>query len=163
MVLLAAVAIGVALVPMLLAYLQLGYHPDVAGPGPDHTRSTERTLERSLVNASEGVPASHAWSDRSAGVTAVHERMNATLRSLNRSALGRGTALQVSFNDSLATRWANASCPGGRGREFGACEADRGVVVQERVGRTHVVAAGFDVRVVTRDGETRARTVVERR
>ena len=47
--------------------------------------------------------------------------------------------------------------------EFGPCEADRGVVVQERVGRTHVVAAGFDVVVVTQDGETQLRTVVERR
>ena len=92
-----------------------------------------------------------------------HNRIDPSLTPLNRSALGRGTALQVSFNDTLATRWANASCPGGPGREFGACEADRGVVVQERAGRTHVVAAGVDVRAVRPDGETRARTVVERR
>jgi hypothetical protein len=88
-------------------------------------------------------------------------RIDVSLSSLNRSALGRGIALQVSFNDTLATQVANTSCPGGRGRAFGPCEADRGVVVQERVGRTHVVAAGFDVLVVSQDGERRLRTVVE--
>lgn len=162
MVLLAAVAIAVAVVPMLLAYLQLGYHPALHGPAPDHAVVAEQTLERALVNASSGVPATHSWTDRATAVSAVRDRLGPTLRSLNRSALGRGTALQVSFNDTLATQVANTSCPGGRGRAFGPCEADRGVVVQERVGRTHVVAAGFDVLVVTPDGETRLRTVVER-
>jgi len=163
MVLLAAVAIGVALVPMVLAYLQLGYHAEPGAPSPDHARSAERTLERALVNASGGIPARYPWSDRAAAVTVVRDRIGSTQRSLNRSALGRGTALQVSFNATVTTHWASASCPSGRGREFGPCEADRGVVVQERVGRTHVAAAGFDVVVVTPDGETRLWTVVERR
>lgn len=163
MILLAAVAIAVALVPMLLAYVQLGYHPDVAEPEADHTSSVERTLERSLVAAADGVPANYSWGDRDAAVTTVRSRLGSTLTSLNRSALERGTALQVSFNATLANASASRTCPSGTGRQFGPCEGDRGVVVQERASETHVLAAAFDVRVVTRDGERRLWTVVKRR
>lgn len=163
MVLLAAVAIAVALVPMLLAYLQLGYAPAVGSPSADHGPAVQRTMERALLEAGDGVPANYSWSDRQAAVTAVRNRLAPTRESLNRSALERGTALQVSLNASLASDWANASCPGGPGREFGPCVADRGVVVQERAGETHVLAAGVDVHVVRQDGETRLWTVIERR
>lgn len=163
MVLLAAAAIAVALIPMLVAYLQLGYHPDVARPDADHARDVERMLERSLVEAADGVPATHSWSDRDAAVTTVRDRLAPTLETVNTSALERGTAIQVSLNDSRASAWTADNCPGGPGRQFGPCEADRGVVVQERVGRTHVVAAAVDVRVIGRDSEVVSRSMIERR
>jgi hypothetical protein len=147
MVLLAALAIAVALVPLLLAYLQLGYHPDVAEPGQDHVRGVERTVERELVNATAGIPASYAWADRTVAVTAVRTRLAATLETLNRSAVARATVIQVSYNNSLASRWAAANCPGGPDRQFGSCDVDRGVVVQDRAGRTHVLAIGLDVKI----------------
>lgn len=162
-VLLAAVAIAVALVPMLLAYMQLAYHPAVAGPQPDYASDVERTLERSLANVSEGIPTNYAWSDRDAAVTELREGLAPTLDSLNRSALARGTAIQVSFNTSRAAARANATCPGGPGREFGPCEADRGVVVQERAGGTHVLAAAIDVRVIGQESETVVYATIERR
>lgn len=163
MVLLAAVAIGVALVPMLLAYLQLGYHPDVAEPRPDHARDVERTLERELVGATADVPASYDWGDRAAAATVVRSRLASTLRSLNRSALARSTVVQVAYNRSLAADRAAANCPGGPDRQFGACEAIDGVVVQQRAGETHVLAAAFDVRVAGQRTEIRQRIVVGRR
>ena len=55
-------------------------------------------------------------------------------------------------NASAATDWAATNCPGGSGRRFGPCEADRGVVVQERAGRTHVLAVAVDVTVTTERG-----------
>lgn len=162
MVLLAAAAIAVALVPMLFAYLQLGYHPDVFGPQAHYAGDVERTLDRALVDAAAGIPADHGWGDRRDAVTEVREGLEPTLSSLNRSALDRGTAIQVSFNASLASDWEGGNCPGGPGRRFGPCRADRGVVVQQRAGETHVVAAAFDVRVTTRRSETHVGTVVER-
>lgn len=162
MVLLAAAAIAVALIPLLLAYMQLGYHPDVAGPHPDHATDVTRTLERSLVNASEGIPTDYAWSDRGAAVTVVRNSLAPTLGSLNRSALARNTAIQVSLNATRASALANATCPSGPGREFGPCEADRGVVIQDRAGGTHVLAVAVDVHVIRPDGQTTVYAVVER-
>lgn len=163
LVLLAAVAIALALVPMLFAYLQLGYHPDVADAHADHASDVERTLERALVEAADGIPANHTWSDRDGAVTTVRDRLAPTLSSLNRSALARGTAIQVSLNESRAATRANETCPGGAGRQFGDCAADRGIVVQDRTGETHVLAAAFDVHVTGRDSDVVVYTVVERR
>ncbi len=163
MVLLASVTIALALVALLLAYLQLGYHPAVAGPSADHAPAAERTMQRALLEAGDGIPANYSWGNRSAAVTEVRSRLAPTIESLNRSALERGTAMQVSLNASLASEWANASCPGGRGRDFGPCEADRGIVIQERAGETHVLAAGVEVLVVSQDAERRVWTVVQGR
>jgi len=147
MVLLAAVAVAVALAPLLFAYLQLGYHPEVAEPRSDHARDVERTVERELVDATAGVPGTYGWSDRTAAVTAVRTRLAPTLETLNQSAVARATVIQVSYNNSLASRWAAANCPGGPDRQFGPCDVDRGVVVQDRAGRTHVLAIGLDVKI----------------
>jgi hypothetical protein len=147
MVLLAAVAVAVALAPLLFAYLQLGYHPEVAEPRSDHARDVGRTVERELVDATAGIPDSYAWADRTAAVTAVRTRLAPTLETLNRSAVARATVIQVSYNDSLANRWAAANCPGGPDRQFGPCDVDRGVVVQDRAGRTHLLAIGLDVKI----------------
>lgn len=162
MVLLAAVAIAVALVPLLLAYLQLGYHPDVADPRPDHTRDVERTLERELVDASAGIPASYDWSARGAAATTVRSRLASTFDTLNRSAVARSTLIQVSFNGSMASQWATSSCPGGPDRQFGPCDVDGGIVMQERAGRAHVLALGVDVRIRAPGGSITSWQVIRR-
>ena len=59
---------------------------------------------------------------------------------------------RVTYNASAASDWAATNCPGGPGRQFGPCEVDRGVVVQERAGRTHVLAVALDVTVTTERG-----------
>jgi hypothetical protein len=160
MVLLAAAAIVVALVAMLLAFMQLGFHPSVAEPPQDHLRDVERTLERELLNATATANTT-GWSDRYDAVTAVRDGLQPALDSLNRSALARTTLIQVTYNDSLAAAWRGGNCPGGPARQFGSCGADRGVVVQERAGESHVLAVAFDVRVVGDDSRLVAHTVIE--
>jgi len=162
MVLLAAVAIAVALVPLLLAYLQLGYHPDVGGPRVDHAGDVERTLSRSLVAATADVPQEYDWARRRAAVTEVRDRLSETVTALNRSGLARATAIQVAYNQTLAADWIVDHCPDGPDRRFGPCEAVDGVAVQERGGETHVLGAAFDVRILRGDATITARPVVER-
>lgn len=162
LVLLAAVAVAVALVPMLLALLQLGYQPAISGPDADTLRGVERSLMRALINATAGIPATHDWTNRTMAVDTVRSRLGPVLQALNRSALPRGTVVQVRYNHSLASAWQADRCPSGPARQFGSCDADRGVVIQERAGETHVLAVGLDVDVLGRDRTVAARTVVER-
>jgi len=161
LVLIAALALVVALVPLVFAYLQLGYHGDIRPDEPADTAQAERTLDRSLHDAVTGVDGTYSWSNRTAAVTAVRDRLDATSATLERSELSGGVVYDVSANETRATRWATRHCPRGSDRQFGPCEADRGVVVQERSGRTHVLAVAIDVRATTDASETLLRTVLE--
>lgn len=162
LVLLAAGALAVALVPMALAYLQLGYHQDVGAAGVEDSplRNTERVLDRTLHDAVEGIPAEHAWSNRSAAVTRLRDRFRDDLLKLNHSGVETGTVRAVTYNRSRAVAWAGEHCPTGPARQFGPCRADRGIVVQNRADRTHVLAVAFDVRVTAPDGRWETTTVV---
>ena len=164
LVLVAAAALAVALVPLVLAYLQLGYHDDIrAGSGTAPAGQTETALDRALHDAATDVPSEHSWQERSAAVDAVCDRLAGPVASIATGSLGRGTAATVSYNVTRATRWAAEHCPGGPDREFGACRADRGVIVQQRDGRTHVLGAAFDVTITTPDLELRFSTTIEHR
>lgn len=160
--LLAAMALAIALVPMTLAYLQLGYHEDVgaAGVDEDPIHDAERLLDRGLQDAVAGIPDDHAWSNRTGAITAVRGRLDASLSTLARSRVDEGVTYDVTYNRSRAAVWKADNCPGGPDRQFGACHVDRGVVVQERAGQTHVLAVAFDVLVRTPDGRWRGTLVV---
>lgn len=149
LVLLAAIALALALVPLLFAYLQLGYHDDIgATSGPTPVEEAERTIGLALHDATSDIAAGYGWHERSEAVTTVRDRVGPTLTAVNRSILDAGGAYQVTYNESRAQTWAQNECPRGPERQFGDCVGDRGVVVQERAGRTHVVAVTLDV-VVT--------------
>lgn len=164
LVLLAAVALAIALVPLVLAYLQLGYQDDIhATAEPVPAAQAETALDRGLQDAASGIPTDYAWNNRSAAVGAVRSRLAPTLAAVSTAGLGRGIAADVAYNGTRAASWAGDHCPGGPDRSFGTCTADRGVVVQERGDRTHVLAAAFDVRLTTPDGELRLSTTVDRR
>ena len=162
LVVLAAAAIAIALVPMALAYLQLGYHADVqtATVEDDTVPAVERTLHQSLISASSDIPARHGWRDRSDAVTALRDRLRPTLDSLSTARLADGTAVEVTYNDSRAQVWEDERCPRGPDRDFGPCRTDRAVVIQERDGRTHVLAIAVDVHVTTPDSTAQVSTVV---
>ena len=163
LVLAAAALVAVALAPVVFAYLQLGYHADVTASG-DYAapgRNAERLLQRAVHDAAVGVPADYEWSDRADAVSEVRSELTPRLDSLRSSRVESGTAYRVSYNRSTADAWRRENCPSGPNRQFGACEARRGLVVQERAGETHVLAVAFDVRVTTERGTTEMTLVVE--
>lgn len=162
LVLVAAGVIAVALVPVVLAYLQLGYAADVeAAEGyTDPGWNAKRLLERAVHDAAAGVPGEYRWGRRQAAVRAVRERLSGPLEALRTARLADGTAYLVRYNESAASAWVAANCPSGTARRFGPCEAHDGVAVQERAGETHVLAVAVDVTVVTERGSTELTFVV---
>ncbi|WP_135830668.1 DUF7261 family protein [Halorussus halobius] len=163
LVLAAAAVVAVALAPVVVAYLQLGYHGDVTAseefdaPG----RNADRLLSRAVHDAGREVPGDYAWDDREAAVESVRDDVEPRLDALRSSRVESGTVYRVAYNQSAAESWRVANCPGGPDRQFGDCEARRGVVVQERAGETHVLAVAFDVQVTTERGEMELVSVVQ--
>jgi len=106
-VLLAAFVLAVALVPMVVAYLQLGYDADLA-PRTDRAPETdaERLLDRAVYDAARGIPDSYHWDDRTRAVQTVHDRLDPTVQTLERSRLSDGVAYRLSYNGSRASNWA---------------------------------------------------------
>jgi hypothetical protein len=150
-VLVAAVVVALALVPVLMAYLQLGYHGDVAATGryTHPTHNAERVLERGVHDVGGRVTGNHSWGRHDVAVTGVREGLDPRLETLRSARVERGTVYRVAFNQSAAAAaFAGGRCPGGKDRQFGPCHAHDGVVVQERAGETHVVAVALDVTVV---------------
>lgn len=164
LVLLAAVVLAVALVPMTLAYLQLGYSDDTTAVVSDSpVRNADRLLTRTTVDALDGIQGEYDWTARDAAVEAFRDRLSPSLRTLNRSRIQSGTVYRVTYNATTARTWSQSNCPGGPDRQFGPCRTIGGVVVQDRAGRTHVLAAVFDVRVTTPRGEWGATTAIRDR
>ena len=163
LVLVAAVLVAVALAPVVLAYLQLGYHDDVraASAVDEPTADTVRVLDRAVTRESESVPRNYPWDDRSAAVTAFRDDLAPVRSRLQTAEMERGTVIEITYNATAASAWQSTNCPSGPGREFGTCRTVRGVVVQERVDRTHVLAVGVDVTTTTERGETTVTVVVE--
>jgi hypothetical protein len=150
-VLAAAAVIAVALAPVVLAYLQLGAHPDVRAPAPEPGASAERFLERATHEAGSEVTGD-AWSDRRRAVSEVRESLAPRLETLEASQVEHGTVHRVEYAPAAAAEWARSTCPRGEGRAFGTCRAVDGVVVQERAGETTVLAVAYDVTVTSEDG-----------
>ena len=151
LVLAAAAVVAVALAPVVLAYLQMGAHPDVRPPAPEPGADAERFLERATHEAGSEATGS-AWRERERTVRTVKEALAPRLRTLETSRIEGGTVFDVAYAPDAASGWVERECPGGEGRAFGACRADGGVVVQERAGETTVLVVAYDVTVTTDDG-----------
>lgn len=155
LLLVAAGVIAIALLPVVLAYTQLGYagiatsEPTAATPEEDPLRA----LERAAFSASHESQGARPWAERSAIASRVADRFDARAASIETARIDRGRVHEVDRNQTRAAGYAAASCPGGPDRQFGPCEAADGVVVQERGGDVHVVAIAVDLRTVTEDGE----------
>jgi hypothetical protein len=162
LVLLAAALVAVALLPLVAAYLQLGYHPAVQHGGDTPIATAERTLDRALAVAASGVPERYPWADRRRAVAAVERNLTPALTAVG-AAGPPGQVRRVAYNASAARRVARRSCPAGPDRQFGPCEADGGIVLQSRAGRTHVVAAAVDLTLVGSEQSANATVVVWRR
>lgn len=160
LVLIAALALVVALVPLVFAYLQLGYHDDFRPEEPADVAGVERTLDRSLHDAVAATDGRHSWARRGATATTIRDSLNTTIADLERAGLADGAVTEIRYNETLASRWAARHCPGGPDRQFGPCEADRGVVVQQRLDQTYVLAVAVDVRATTETSQTHLQTVL---
>lgn len=163
LVLAAAAVVAVALAPAVVAYLQLGYHDDVRASADYDApaQNAQRVLDRAVHESAAGIPGEYGWSEREEAVEEVRGRLEPRLLELESSRVEEGTAYQVSYNESAAAEWASEHCPSGPNRQFGDCEATDGVVVQDRVGGTHVLAVAFDFRVTTERGWIRETVIVE--
>ncbi|SNZ12627.1 hypothetical protein SAMN06269185_1840 [Natronoarchaeum philippinense] len=162
LVLVAAAVIAVGLAPIALAYVQLGAAPvDAAGVADRSDGDVSRALDRAVHDTAAGVPSNYAWNEREAAVDAVNDQLGPRIETLRTSRLRAGVVRGIAYNTSAATAWADARCPSGPDRQFGACEAIDGVVVQDRAGRTHVLGAVFDLRVTTERQTVRSTVRIE--
>lgn len=155
LVLVAAGVIAIALLPVIVAYTQLGYagvattEPTAASPPEDALGA----LERAAFSATTDEQGVAAWGERSGVATAVAARFDARATSVETARVERGRVHEVERNQSAAAAWAADACPGGPDRQFGPCEPIDGMVLQERVGQTHVVAVAVNLRTVAEGGE----------
>ena len=162
LVLATAAVLAAALAPVLLAYLQLGYHADTAATAEfeDPATNAERVLSRAVHEASAGVPANHSWAQRRAAAETIRERLASRVARLETARIESGTHLRVAYNATAAAAWAAANCPGGDGRRFGPCRGHRGVVLQNRAGEATPLTVAFDVTVARERGTTTVTLVV---
>jgi hypothetical protein len=155
LVLAAAVVVVVALLPVLLAYLQLGAHPDVRPAPAEPSVDVASGLERATVAVGTDVSGRYDWGERAAAATAVRRGLAPDLSALGSARAGSGTVLGITYAGDVAARASRVHCPAGSGRAFGPCVADGGVVVQERAGEAVPVAVAYEVLVVGERGERR--------
>jgi hypothetical protein len=166
LVLVTAAVVALALVPMAVAYLQLGSHADVQATTEAAADGDEavRVLERAVHNASATVAgARYDWagSDRRRALAHARRLVTDDIRTLEASRVTEGVAYDVQENATAATDWAASNDNTGPSRRFGPLRSDGGLVYQNRAGQTHLVAVAFDVHVTTDRGTTRLTVVVE--
>lgn len=162
LVLIAALALSLVFVSLGVAYLQLGYDEDIDRPDRQPAQQLEGVLDRAIHNASVGIPDSYSWADRDSAVRAVGDELDETATRLETSRLRDGHVYSITRNETRATAWGAANCPGGPDRQFGRCDSADGVVVQERHGHTHVLAVAFDFVITTPESEISVTLTIER-
>jgi hypothetical protein len=161
MVLLAALVLVVALIPITVAYLQLGYTGDPhTSLSSDTEQETQRLLERTVQNVTSDIPATYRWSERRTAVERVRERLEPTVGVLEQSRLADGITQRLTYNQSRADNWAGEQCLRGPDRQFGSCMAIDGIVVQQRAGRTHVLAVAVDLSTTAPNHDSTLATVI---
>lgn len=160
-VLLAAFVLAVALLPIIAAYLQVGYGGESAvAVDEDRQREARHLLERAVQEQASAVDGRYRWRQRDAAVERLRAALEPTARQLPRSRLDEGVVQQFSYNQSHAARWAGDRCPSGPNRQFGRCDTFDGVVVQDRAGRTHILAVAVDISLTTPNGNSTLTTVI---
>jgi hypothetical protein len=163
-VLAAAVVVAVALVPMLVAYLQLGHPPDAAARAAeaDGPADARRALDRAATRAAARADGA-AWTNRSRAYRRANATLAAAASRVEARGARRGAVYRVARAEGVAARLARAECPRGARRAFGPCEAVGGVVLQERGGETAVAYVALRLRVRSPEGRTDATLVVRPR
>ena len=148
LVLVAAAVIAIGLVPMLFAYLQLGYHPDTASDPEVSSEGAVAYLDRSVHRAARETAGEYEWGQRAAMADAVRATLDDDVDALETARLEEGVAYEVQYNSTVAEEWVNDNWDRGDGKRFGDCAVDGGVVTQERTGEAVLLAVGFDICIV---------------
>ncbi|RRJ29180.1 DUF7261 family protein [Halocatena pleomorpha] len=159
LVLIAAVFVAVSFIPITVAYLQLGYSADVRANSDTASEPLESTVRHVRQVVSTETNNTTAWSQRNRTVAEIHSRLRPHISTIETEHSTQ--MISIEYNGSAAKEWAHANCPTGSARRFGPCTADRGVIVQERLGETHLLAVVFDV-MLTTDQERIEATVIIR-
>jgi hypothetical protein len=162
LVLLAAAVVVTALVPMLLAYAQLGYAGGQADAADSQAtlEDGKRVLERSVAATSRAVSNRTAADQHRLAVDTTVSNLDPAVSAIESSGSERDVAVDVTWNASAAREWAATECPRGPSRAFGSCTLEDGVVTQTRANTTALVAVAVDVRVRGPDRSARATFVV---
>lgn len=163
LVLVAAAVVAVALLPIVIAYGQLGY------AGVATTEPTATTPEAGAVDALERTAFAVAtdeqgrtrWANRSAVGSSVAQAFDEQAAAVETSEVEGGRVHEVAGNASAARNWAGANCPSGPARQFGDCVAVGHVALQERAGDAHVLAIAVDVETVTDESRYRGTYVLD--
>jgi len=161
-VLVAAAALALALFPLVIAYLQLGYAGDVAAEptGTDAAADVDRALDRVVHDAAAAVDRGDHGTP-AAAAAAFRERAAGDLDRLETARIEDGTAAGIAEAPGLADEWvADGGWRSGGAGDFAVPTTHGGVVVQERAGEHVVVAVALEVSVTSPDGTTERRVVV---
>ncbi|MWV63412.1 hypothetical protein GRS48_01000 [Halorubrum sp. JWXQ-INN 858] len=162
LVLVAAAAIAMALFPLVLAYLQLGYAGDVAAEptGPAVGEDLDRALERAVSEGGSAVDGTDPGGN-GAAAAAFRSHVDADLGRLETARIEQGTAARIAYAPGVAEEWVtDGRWRSGVAGDFAEPTVHGGVVVQDRAGEPVVLAAAFDVRTTTPDGTVERRVVV---
>ena len=143
----AAAFVALALVPMALAYVQLGHDPGATAPETADTDELRTAVDAAADAAAANVSGRARWGDRTSAVAAADATFRAELARATSAYADRGVLVTVTADDDAADRWASERCPSGEMRRFGECEGRGGFVVQDRAGEVHVVGVAVTVRV----------------
>lgn len=158
MVIVAGAVVAVALIAVLGAVLQLGYHPGHDdGDGLTPPEETRRVVTEVLDTEEETVRES-AWEDRQEAVAALQIALEERFQVLERTPIE--SIRRVRFAPEMAAERLAELCPRGPGQQFGPCVAIDGVIVQDRGGSTHLVAVVLRVTVTTDESESVVTIVV---
>ena len=163
LVLVAAAAIALALFPIGVAYLQLGYAGDVAAEptGPAPGSELDRALERAVHSAATTVDG-RGYETPAAAATTFRRSLGDDVERLETARIEEGAAAQISYAPRMADEWIESTqWETGVAAEFDEPTAHDGVVIQERAGEHVVLAVAFDV-VLTEPDRTVRRSVVIR-
>ena len=160
LVLVAAAVVAIGLAPVLFAYLQLGYHPDVETRPDVSGGQAVEYLDRSVHDAAADTAGEYTWADRDSMAAAVRDRIDDDVETLERARLDEGVTYVVGYNRTAAEKWVGDSCVRGDGKRFGDCTVDDGVAMQDRAGEAVLLGVAFDVRVIGPDGESEVTVVI---
>ncbi|MFB6154015.1 MAG: hypothetical protein ABEJ27_07165 [Halodesulfurarchaeum sp.] len=161
LVLVAGAVVAVALVAILGAALLLGYQPSETPPAsPVPGTDIERAVGAAMYEAGPQIR-ELSWGNRERAVTRLEARLQSVLDDLQTAGVTQPRVQVIEYDTERARRLAQQACPEGGARQFGECAAVRGVVVQNRGNRTHLVAVTLRVTVQTEGSTATVHIVIQ--